>query len=106
MTTALMSARSAGHALALESDAWIRLSGTGREREDAIEGLRAARAGGPLRGRPPAARRYAAGSAGFDDLAVQAADDALVAILTKLHTYRGDSRFTTGPTSSPCSKRL
>ena len=37
----------------------------------------------------------AAGSAGFDDLAVQAADDALVAILTKLHTYRGDSRFTT-----------
>ena len=31
----------------------------------------------------------------LDDLAVQAADDALVAILSKLHTYRGDSRFTT-----------
>jgi RNA polymerase sigma-70 factor, ECF subfamily len=26
---------------------------------------------------------------------VQAADDALVAVLSKLHTYRGDSRFTT-----------
>jgi RNA polymerase sigma-70 factor (ECF subfamily) len=31
----------------------------------------------------------------FDDLAHQSADDALVAILAKLDTYRGDSRFTT-----------
>ena len=31
----------------------------------------------------------------FDDLAHQAADDALVAILGKLDTYRGESRFTT-----------
>ena len=31
----------------------------------------------------------------FDDLAHQAADDALFAILGKLDTYRGDSRFTT-----------
>ena len=31
----------------------------------------------------------------LDDLAMQAADDALVAIMTKLHTFRGDSRFTT-----------
>ena len=31
----------------------------------------------------------------LDDLATQAADDALVAILAKLHTYRGASRFTT-----------
>ena len=30
-----------------------------------------------------------------DDLATQAADDALLAILAKLHTYRGQSRFTT-----------
>jgi RNA polymerase sigma-70 factor (ECF subfamily) len=30
-----------------------------------------------------------------EDLAVQAADDALVALLGKLHTYRGASRFTT-----------
>ena len=31
----------------------------------------------------------------LDDLAVQAADDALMAILRKLDSYRGDSRFTT-----------
>jgi RNA polymerase sigma-70 factor (ECF subfamily) len=31
----------------------------------------------------------------LDDLAHQAADDALIAILGKLDTYRGDSRFTT-----------
>jgi len=30
-----------------------------------------------------------------DDLATQAADDALMAIMAKLDTYRGDSRFTT-----------
>jgi RNA polymerase sigma-70 factor (ECF subfamily) len=30
-----------------------------------------------------------------DDLAQQAADDALVAVLDKLDTFRGDSRFTT-----------
>ncbi|RAG31767.1 sigma-70 family RNA polymerase sigma factor, partial [Burkholderia multivorans] len=29
------------------------------------------------------------------DLATQAADDALVAILAKLDTFRGESRFTT-----------
>ncbi len=31
----------------------------------------------------------------FDDLAVQSADDALMAIMAKLGTFRGDSRFTT-----------
>jgi RNA polymerase sigma-70 factor (ECF subfamily) len=42
-------------------------------------------------------RRALAGlpSAELDDLAVQAADDALVAILRKLPTFRGASRFTT-----------
>jgi len=38
---------------------------------------------------PPVTRRE------LDDLAVQAADDALVAVLRKLPTYRGASRFTT-----------
>jgi RNA polymerase sigma-70 factor (ECF subfamily) len=33
--------------------------------------------------------------ADLEDLALQAADDALVAILAKLHAYRGQSRFTT-----------
>jgi RNA polymerase sigma-70 factor (ECF subfamily) len=31
----------------------------------------------------------------FDDLAVQSADDALMAIMGKLDTFRGDSKFTT-----------
>jgi RNA polymerase sigma-70 factor, ECF subfamily len=31
----------------------------------------------------------------FDDLAVQSADDALMALLRKIDDYRGDSRFTT-----------
>jgi len=31
----------------------------------------------------------------LDDLATQAADDALAQILAKLHTFRGESRFTT-----------
>jgi RNA polymerase sigma-70 factor (ECF subfamily) len=35
------------------------------------------------------------GREGFDDLAVQAADDALLAVLGRLDEFRGDSRFTT-----------
>jgi RNA polymerase sigma-70 factor (ECF subfamily) len=31
----------------------------------------------------------------FEDLAIQSADDALVAVLAKLDDFRGDSRFTT-----------
>ena len=36
-----------------------------------------------------------AGNTRDRDLAMQAADDALMAIMSKLHTFRGDSRFTT-----------
>jgi RNA polymerase sigma-70 factor (ECF subfamily) len=78
-----------------ESLTWVQaLSGTGTRREEAVRGLhellvRAARA-------EVARRAGAAASAReLDDLAVQAADDALVAVFAKLHTYRGDSRFTT-----------
>jgi RNA polymerase sigma-70 factor (ECF subfamily) len=97
MTVPVLATRSAGQALDSESDAWVRqLSGTGRERDGAIQRLhalllRAARFEVGRRRAPVAV----AGSDGVDDLAVQAADDALVAILTKLPTYRGDSRFTT-----------
>jgi RNA polymerase sigma-70 factor (ECF subfamily) len=85
----LPSGRSAPDAESLE---WVRaLSGAGPERENAVERLhalllRAAR-GEVARRRPPVGD--------VDDLAVQAADDALVAVLRKLDTYRGDSRFTT-----------
>ena len=81
-----------------ESQRWLEaLSGTGRPQEEAIERLhellvRAARF-------EIARRRRATASGGrpveHDDLATQAAADALMAIMKKLHTYRGDSRFTT-----------
>jgi RNA polymerase sigma-70 factor, ECF subfamily len=92
MTT--IAERPPGHALDHESDVWVkRLSGHGRERETAVDDLHALllRATRFEIGR----RKLPAGSVGSDDLAVQAADDALVAILAKLHTYRGNSRFTT-----------
>ena len=86
-----------GHAADAESRGWIQaLSSTGAEREVAVERLHAllVRAS-----RFEVARRRRAlggGPAGdLDDLAMQAAADALVAILRKLHTFRDDSRFTT-----------
>jgi RNA polymerase sigma-70 factor (ECF subfamily) len=80
-----------------ESLQWIEaLSATGRQREDAVERLHALL----LRASSfeIARRRRAIGGAGvqgLDDLAMQAADDALMAIMSKLPTFRGDSRFTT-----------
>jgi RNA polymerase sigma-70 factor (ECF subfamily) len=40
----------------------------------------------------------------LEDLAMQATDDACMAVLTKLDTFRGESRFTTWATSSCCSR--
>jgi RNA polymerase sigma-70 factor (ECF subfamily) len=80
----------------VESLEWLQsLSGGGPERDDALRRLhalllRAARA--ELARRRPRAR---GGAGELDDLAMQAADDAPVAVLGKLNTYRGDSRFTT-----------
>jgi RNA polymerase sigma-70 factor (ECF subfamily) len=79
----------------VESLSWLRsLSETGPEREDAVCRLH----GLLLRAARTEVARRAGADAGLrdlDDLAVQAADDALVAVLGKLHTYRGESRFTT-----------
>jgi RNA polymerase sigma-70 factor (ECF subfamily) len=80
-----------------ESRAWLdALRSNGRERDEAIERLHALlmRAA-----RFEIQRRRALGphlrGDDFEDLAVQSADDALVAILRKLDDFRGDSRFTT-----------
>jgi RNA polymerase sigma-70 factor (ECF subfamily) len=76
---------------------WVdALSADGFERDEAIADLhdlllRAARF---EMGRRRAALAHVRGEE-LDDLATQAADDALVAILAKLHTFRGASRFTT-----------
>ena len=80
-----------------ESQGWVdALSGTGPKHDDAIARLhelllRAARFEIARRGRAFGHSRPVE----FDDLATQAAADALMAIMHKLHTYRGDSRFTT-----------
>ena len=80
-----------------DSRAWLRvLRGAGPERDEAVGRLhellvRAARF--------EVSRRRGAVShvrgEELDDIAVQAADDALVAVLAKLDDYRGASRFTT-----------
>jgi RNA polymerase sigma-70 factor, ECF subfamily len=80
-----------------ESVAWIEaLTGPGPQRDDAIERLHALLVRAC---RFEVGRRWRAScdqhSGDHDDLAMQAADDALVAILRKLDTYRGESRFTT-----------
>jgi RNA polymerase sigma-70 factor (ECF subfamily) len=82
-----------GHALDGESRDWLRaLSDAGSMREAAAARLHALL----LRAaRFEVARRGGARSGEFDDLATQAADDALMAVMRKLHTYRGDSRFMT-----------
>jgi RNA polymerase sigma-70 factor, ECF subfamily len=80
-----------------DSRAWVRgLSRPGGERDVDVARLHALL----LRAaRFELARRRAAlrdvPAAELDDLAVQAADDALVALMRKLPTFRGESRFTT-----------
>jgi RNA polymerase sigma-70 factor (ECF subfamily) len=79
-----------------ESREWVcALSGTGPECDDAVERLHALllRATRFEINRRRAATGADSGSP--DDLAMQAANDALLAIMSKLHTFRGDSRFTT-----------
>ena len=80
-----------------ESRQWLEaLRSSGPARHDAVADLhalllRAARF--EVSRRRPALGQVPRGE--LDDLAVQAADDALVAVLAKLDDYRGASRFTT-----------
>ncbi len=87
----------ANRTLDAESSAWLAaLDGEGRQRDEAVARLhdlllRAARF-------EIVRRRTALAQARgdeLDDLAMQAADDALMAVLAKRDQYRGDSRFTT-----------
>src|SRR5437588_1121635 len=72
------------------------LRSSGPERERAVADLHALllRAARFELGRRRAALSHVRGEE-LDDLAMQAADDALVAVLSKLDDYRGASRFTT-----------
>ena len=79
-----------------ESAGWLSaLTGTGAEREAALErlhGLLVRIARGEVARRGP---RLQITGPELDDLAYQAAADALVAITAKLGQFRGESRFTT-----------
>lgn len=80
-----------------ESERWLTsLRGEGAERDAAIARLHELLLGAA---RSELSRRRAALSfvrgEELDDIANQAADDALVAVLAKLDTFRGESRFTT-----------
>jgi RNA polymerase sigma-70 factor (ECF subfamily) len=77
-----------------DSRAWVaRLSTPGADRDAAIRELHTLLLGAARfalsKGGPQLSRE------GFDDLAVQAADDAVVSILARLGDFRGESRFTT-----------
>jgi RNA polymerase sigma-70 factor, ECF subfamily len=80
-----------------QSRAWIAaLEDSGRRRDEAVARLhelllRAARF---EVNRRRATMPHLRGN-DFDDLTMQSADDALVAVLSKLDSYRGDSKFTT-----------
>ena len=99
MSSRLPLSAAAGEPERAESDsqAWLTaLRGTGAVRDEAIARLHelllhAARFEVSRR---RAALSHVRGEE-LDDLAVQAADDALVAVLAKLDDYRGASRFTT-----------
>jgi RNA polymerase sigma-70 factor, ECF subfamily len=80
-----------------ESDRWLeRLRAQGPVRDRALEELREllVRAARFEVGRRRATLPHLRGG-DYDDLAQQSADDALMAIVAKLDTYRGESRFTT-----------
>ena len=92
--TAVETAAAAVRPLDPESRSWVaRLTDSGARREAAIAELHELLLG---------AARYALSQRGsqlaregVSDLAVQAADDALVTILARLHDFRGESKFTT-----------
>ncbi len=79
-----------------ESAAWIRrLSAAGAERDAAIEQLHELLVRVAQRELRRRSARTGIAGRELDDLAHQAAADALIAIMRKLHQFRGESRFTT-----------
>ena len=86
-----------GRSDARSSEVWLEaLRSQGPQRDQAISDLHALllRAARFEVRRRPAALSHVRGEA-LEDIALQAADDALIAVLAKLDLYRGASRFTT-----------
>jgi RNA polymerase sigma-70 factor (ECF subfamily) len=79
-----------------DSVAWLAaLRGAGRAREDGLARLHGMLRRVAIREMHRRAAGTAIGGPEADDLALQAAGDALLAITAKLDTFRGESRFTT-----------
>jgi RNA polymerase sigma-70 factor, ECF subfamily len=76
---------------------WIAgLTGSGREREDALRRLHALLLrGARFQVSRMSAMRAVVGAAQVEDIITLAADEAMVAVLSKLTTFEGRSRFTT-----------
>jgi RNA polymerase sigma-70 factor (ECF subfamily) len=86
-----------GQSDARSSEVWLEaLRSEGQQRDQAISDLHALllRAARFEVRRRPAALSHVRGET-LEDIALQAADDALIAVLAKLDQYRGASRFTT-----------
>jgi RNA polymerase sigma-70 factor (ECF subfamily) len=93
----LTRARKRRRSLDPESDAWLdQLRSTGPAREEAIARVHALllRAARFEVSRRRATLPHVDGGE-LEDIAVQSADEALVALLAKLDQFRGQSRFTT-----------
>ena len=79
-----------------DSVEWVRLlQSDGASRDDAIGRLHALLLRVSRRELTRRAAQHQAAGPELDDLAHQCADDAVVSVLAKLPTFRGDSRFTT-----------
>jgi RNA polymerase sigma-70 factor (ECF subfamily) len=79
-----------------ENDAWVQaLSGVGPQREEATERLYGLLLQAARREARRQARRLYLSGPEVDDVAHQAAGDALMAVTRKVETFRGESRFTT-----------
>jgi RNA polymerase sigma-70 factor (ECF subfamily) len=95
-TAKLVAASNAGSPLDPESEEWIRaLTGAGSERDDAIARLHALLLRVAQKEAGRRSSQLGVGGPELDDLANQAATDALMAIVAKLDQFRGESRFTT-----------
>lgn len=83
-------------ALDVESEEWIgTLTGAGTPREAALARLHDLLLRVAVRELRRRAAAVTLSGGELDDLAYQAAADAMVAVLAKLDTFRGESRFTT-----------
>lgn len=85
-----------GRVLDAESAEWLRgLDDGSRERDQAIARLHELLLRAARREVSRRAPRLRITGPELEDVAHQAADDALVSVLGKLHSFRGDSRFST-----------